>query len=243
MQGRTAWVTGGASGIGESIVAALAQHGARVAVLDLKSPDPSAPVVSVVDCDLREESSVVAAAERLRGELGDPAMLVNCAGVSGTAPVAEIETDRWDLVMAVNLRGPMLITRQVVGGMSRAGWGRIVNIASGQAVRPTAGQAAYAASKAGLIALTKATAVEYAGSGVTVNAVAPGMVDTPMTRELWGGEQELKAAAESSAIANPMRALIQPVDVAALVAFLCSDAARYVTGQVLHVNAGSLMPS
>jgi NAD(P)-dependent dehydrogenase (short-subunit alcohol dehydrogenase family) len=136
----------------------------------------------------------------------------------------------------------MHVTRAVLGGMLERGFGRVVNIASGTAVRVSAGTAAYAASKAGLIALTKAVAVEGATRGVTANAVAPGLVDTPLMRAVMPTRELLEAAAATSAIANPMGVVLDAEDIAHAVAFLASVASGRITGQVLHVNAGAVMP-
>jgi NAD(P)-dependent dehydrogenase (short-subunit alcohol dehydrogenase family) len=144
--------------------------------------------------------------------------------------------------MAVNLTGAFHVTRAVLGGMIERGYGRIVNVASGTAVRVSPGAAAYAASKAGLIALTKAVALEGAAHSVTANAVAPGLVDTPMTRRLMPTDEALSTAATSSPIANPMGTVLSPDDIAHAIHFLCQTRSGRITGQVLHVNAGALMP-
>jgi 2-hydroxycyclohexanecarboxyl-CoA dehydrogenase len=232
-----AWVTGGASGIGEAVVDALAGAGRRVGVLDVRA---AAAAAASVRCDVSDPVSVAEAARELREAVGPPGILVNCAGVSDSGAVAEFPLERWNRLLAVNLTGTLLVTQQALPAMVDAGYGRILNIASGQAFRPTAGMAGYAASKAGVVALTKTIAVEAATAGVTANAIAPGIVDTPMTRKLWPDERAMVETVTSSAIANPMRALIQPADIASVVLFLCSAGARYMTGQVLHVNAGSL---
>jgi NAD(P)-dependent dehydrogenase (short-subunit alcohol dehydrogenase family) len=145
-------------------------------------------------------------------------------------------------VLGVNLTGAFHVTRAVLGGMIERRAGRIVNIASGTAVRVSAGAAAYASSKAGLIAFTKAVAAEGAPFGVTANAVSPGLVDTAMTRRLMPTDDALQAAATSSPIANPMGVVLTPEDIAHAVVFLCHPASGRITGQVLHVNAGALMP-
>jgi 2-hydroxycyclohexanecarboxyl-CoA dehydrogenase len=145
-------------------------------------------------------------------------------------------------VLRTNLTGAFLCTAAVIEGMRRRGWGRIVSVASGSALRPTAGTAAYAASKAGLIAMTKAVALEAAAEGVTANVVAPGIVDTPMARAAWPTDAEMLAMATASPLANPMACLLAPEDIAAAIAWLATDDARRLTGQTLHVNGGSLMP-
>ena len=204
---------------------------------------PADAVAVAVACDVADPDSVDAAAAMLRDSMGDADLLVNCAGVSsGGRPIAEHDEAGWQRVLAVNLSGAFHVTRAVIGGMIDRGFGRIVNVASGTGVRPSPGAAAYASSKAGLIALTKTVALEGAAHGVTANAVAPGLVDTAMTRRVMPTDESLAAAARDSRIANPMGVVLQPEDIAHAIAFFCSPGARYVTGQTLHVNAGALMP-
>jgi 2-hydroxycyclohexanecarboxyl-CoA dehydrogenase len=246
LEDRTAWVTGGASGIGLATVERLAAEGAHVGVLDVD--DTGAVEVAArydgggVGCDVADPESVDAAASMLVERLGAPDLLVNAAGISMSAPVAAHDEASWERVLAVNLTGAFHVTRAVLGGMIERGYGRIINVASGTAIRVSAGAAAYAASKAGLIAFTKAVAVEGAAHGVTANAVAPGLVDTPMTRHLMPTDEALTAAATSSPIANPMGTVLSPDDIAHAIHFLCQTQSGRITGQVLHVNAGALMP-
>jgi NAD(P)-dependent dehydrogenase (short-subunit alcohol dehydrogenase family) len=145
-------------------------------------------------------------------------------------------------VLDINLNGPFYMTRAVLAGMLARNYGRIVNITSASAVRVGTGVAAYGSSKAGLIALTKSVANEAAAHGVTVNAVAPGLVDTEMMRNVFPTTAALEAIARNSPIANPMGKLLQPEDIAHAVAFLCHPRSWGITGQVLHVNAGAIMP-
>jgi NAD(P)-dependent dehydrogenase (short-subunit alcohol dehydrogenase family) len=195
-----------------------------------------------VEGDVSIGSDVRSAVERTRAEIGSPAILVNNAGISRGGRVSDISEDDWDLTLAVNLRGTFLFCKYVVPMMVEARYGRIVNISSGTAVRVGPGTSPYAASKAGIIALTKSIAGEVATRGVTANVVAPGITDTAMTRATFGDRKRLEQEAASGRIANPMRAVIEPEDIAAAVAFLAGPEARYITGQTLHVNAGSFMP-
>jgi 2-hydroxycyclohexanecarboxyl-CoA dehydrogenase len=243
---RTAWVTGGASGIGLATVARLAGEGARVGVLDVDEAGAMEVAIRYdgrgVACDVSDVQSVDAAVSTLLERGGEPDILVNAAGISMSAPVAAHDEASWERVLAVNLTGAFHVTRAVLGGLIERGYGRIVNVASGTAVRVSPGAAAYAASKAGLIAFTKAVAVEGAAHGVTANAVAPGLVDTPMTRSLMPTDEALTAAATASPIANPMGTVLSPDDIAHAIHFLCQERSARITGQVLHVNAGALMP-
>ncbi len=246
LSGQTAWVTGAASGIGRAIARELAGQGARVAVIDVNA----AAAVRVaaesrgvaVTCDVGDEESVARAVRELEAQLNPPQILVNAAGISLAEPVAAHTTTSWRRVLDVNLSGPFYMTRAVLAGMMARGHGRIVNITSASAVRVGAGVAAYGSSKAGLIALTKSVANEAAAYGVTVNAVAPGLVDTEMMRQLFPTTEALEAMARNSPIANPMGKVLQPEDIAHAVAFLCHPRSWGITGQVLHVNAGAIMP-
>ena len=242
MTERGAWGTGGSGGIGRAIVEHLARRGDTVAVLDPADADPPEAAAASLRCDVGDPAQVEAAAAELVAALGPAEILVNCAAISARAPVGEMSLATWEAVLRVNLTGAFLCTAAVIEGMRRRGWGRIVSVASGSALRPTAGTAAYAASKAGLIAMTKAVALEAAAEGVTANVVAPGIVDTPMARAAWPTDAEMLAMATASPLANPMACLLAPEDIAAAIAWLATDDARRLTGQTLHVNGGSLMP-
>jgi NAD(P)-dependent dehydrogenase (short-subunit alcohol dehydrogenase family) len=245
LTGRIAWVTGAASGIGQAIARRLARDGARIGALDLDAEGAEALAKELggasAACDVADPESVGRAARRLEQQLGPPDILVNAAGIAHRETVAGHALESWRRVLDINLSGPFHLTREVLGGMMQRRFGRIVNISSGSGVRVGAGTAAYGASKGGLIAFTKGTANEAAASGVTVNAVAPGLVNTPMTRKLFGAEN-LAATAQSSVISNPMGLVLSPDDIAHAVAFLCHPDSRAITGQTLHVNAGALMP-
>ncbi len=240
LTGRVAWVTGGAGGIGSAVVRHLAAEGATVAVLDIQDPAADLPAMSVL-VDVGDEVAVDAATRRLEVGVGPADIVVHAAGVSAAAPVHEMEETMWHQVLATNLTGPFLLTRRVLGGMIDRRWGRVVSISSSSAVRAGPGTAAYSASKAGLIGFTKAVAYDSAAAGVTANVVAPGIVDTPMTRRVWPTDAQMTEMATSSAIANPMHSVLSPDDIAAAVCYLCSSAAAHVTGQTLHVNGGSVM--
>jgi 3-oxoacyl-[acyl-carrier protein] reductase len=244
-------VTGAGSGIGRAISLRLAAEGYAVGVVDIDEAGAQATVSEItggggradaVRADVSNSADVNGAVESIASALGSPAVLVNNAGISRGGRIAEIAEADWDLVLAVNLRGTYLFCKAVTPLMIDSGRGRIVNISSGTGVRVGPGTSPYAASKAGVIALTKSIAGELARYGITANVVAPGLTDTPMTRGQFGGAEQLNEQATRGNIANPMRVVIQPDDIAAAVAFFCSDDARYITGQTLHINAGSFMP-
>lgn len=239
-------MTGAASGIGRAIARELAAAGARLAAIDLDGEAAGLVAQAIggiaVTCDVADEGAVAATARALADTLGSPSILVNAAGISHAEAVAAHASVNWHRVLEVNLSGPFYMIRAVLSGMMQRGYGRIVNITSASGVRVGAGVAAYGSSKAGLIALTKSVANEAAAHGVTANAVAPGLVDTEMMRKVFATTEALESMAKNSPIANPMGRLLQPEDIAHTVAFLCHPRAWAITGQVLHVNAGSLMP-
>jgi len=248
---QVAIVTGAGSGIGRAIAQRLALGGAAVGTIDLNLDGAEVTVQSIrqaggrafaVAADVSQSADVQRSVQAVEAELGVPAILVNNAGISRGGRVQHVREEDWDLTIAVNLRGCYLYCKEVVPAMMQRGYGRIISIASGTAVRVGPGTGPYAASKAGIIALMKSVAGEVARHGITANCVAPGLVDTAMTRGQFGSAEQLQQAARTSGIANPMRVVIEPEDIAAAVAFLASAESRYITGQTLHVNAGAFMP-
>jgi len=246
-QDRTAIVTGGARGIGAGVSRRLAADGFAVAVLDREEAGAKAVAESIVAnggraigiaADVADAESVSAAVGRVVAELGEPTVLVNNAGVTRDNLLFRLTDDDWDTVMAVNLRGPFLMSRAVQKYMTAAKWGRIVNISSISALG-NRGQANYAASKAGIQGFTKTLALELGKFGVTVNAIGPGFVDTEMTRgiaERTGIPFEEIAAAYAKDI--PVGRVGKPEDIAAVVAFFSRDDASWVSGQVIYVAGG-----
>jgi 3-oxoacyl-[acyl-carrier protein] reductase len=194
------------------------------------------PVGLALEMDVADREMVTAAVARTEADLGPVEILVNNAGICPLQRFEAIAEDEWDRVLAVNLKGAFLASRVVVGGMKERGWGRIINISSvaGKMGGVMVG-AHYAASKAGLLALTWCLARTYAADGITVNAIAPATIDTAMTRS-WS--DETRADLIDSI---PLCRLGQPEDVAAAAVYLASDAAGFVTGEVLDVNGGFLM--
>ena len=229
-KGRAAVVTGGARGIGLAIARALLGHGARVNVFDISpGEEKEAAPYRFHPVDIADSASVAAAVSRIAEPVS---LLVNNAGIARDKSMVNMSDEEWNAVLSVNLTGAFHVTRALAPAMRKAGYGRIVNITSINGMRGKFGQANYSASKAGLIGLTKALARELGPKGVTVNAVAPGMVMTDMARGL---PEEIVARAKAESV---LPELARPEDVANLVLFLLSDAARMITGEVIRVDAG-----
>ena len=240
---RHALVTGGASGIGRAVTHRLARDGAAVTVLDVDLAAAAAVVAEVsitgapaqaVVADVADAAAVRAAVESARAGLGAIDVLVCSAGIAGFSPLTTMTEAEWDRMLAVHLRGTFLVTRAVLPDMLEAGWGRIVTISSVGGLRGGPNLTHYAAAKAGVIGFTKALALEVGSRGVTANAIAPGLVDTPMLR----GSGIPPELLEQSRRQIPVGRLGTPDDVAAACTFLISEEAGFVTGQVLSPNGG-----
>jgi 3-oxoacyl-[acyl-carrier protein] reductase len=242
---RIALVTGAFGGIGAAVATALAGAGADVALLDSRPAEDGARAAATIEAagrrarliaaDVRDERSVQEALEEIGRTLGEPDIVVNNAGITDDAMIWKMSAEAWKRVIDVNLTGAFLVLRAAIPAMRRRGWGRIVQIASINGERGKAGQANYAASKAGLIALTKTAARELGPRGITVNAIAPGFIESPMTARL--PDEVKRRAVEESALGR----LGAPGDVAALAAFLCSEGAGHITGQVIRVDGGQYL--
>jgi len=231
--GRVAVVTGGARGIGLAIVRALIERGAEVHVFDLERGEEGAGVpYRFHPVDITDSAAVAAAVAALPFPAS---FLVNNAGITRDRSAVNMTDEEWRAVLSVNLTGAFHVARALAPAMRKTGYGRIVNITSINGLRGKFGQANYCASKAGLIGLTKALARELGPKGITVNAVAPGMVMTEMTRAL---PEEVIARAKGESVLPELAA---PEDVANVVCFLLSDAARMVTGEVIRVDAGQYL--
>ena len=244
---RTAVVTGGARGIGAAIARRLAADGFAVAVVDL-SEVACEPVVDeivtsggralAVEADVSDEDAAMEAVTRISAELGGPTVLVNNAGVTRDNLLFRMSLDEWDSVIAVHLRGTFLMTRAVQAYMTEERWGRIVNLSSTSALG-NRGQTNYSAAKAGVQGLTKTLALELGKFGVTVNAIAPGFIETDMTastaERLGVPFEDFK---RSAAAAIPVARTGTPDDIAHAVSFFVSGGASFVSGQVLYVAGG-----
>ncbi|MGY1773049.1 SDR family oxidoreductase [Blastococcus sp. SYSU D00813] len=244
---RVAIVTGAARGIGAATAVRLAADGFAVAVVDLDESATKATVEAIeaaggralgVGADVSDTDQVTAAVERIATELGPPVVLVNNAGVTRDNLLFKMTDADWDLVMAVHLRGSFLMTRAVQKHMIDARWGRIVNLSSTSALG-NRGQANYAAAKAGLQGFTKTIAIELGKFGVTANSIAPGFIQTEMTKataERIGRDWEEYVAERAAAIPVARGGL--PEDIAHAVSYFVSEGAGFVSGQVLYVAGG-----
>jgi 3-oxoacyl-[acyl-carrier protein] reductase len=237
LDGQVAVVTGASRGIGKAIATLLAKHGARVACVATTLEGAQATAGSLENasayaCDVSDAASVEALAEAVTGQSGAPAILVNNAGITRDTLIMRMKDEDWDKVLDVNLKGAFLTVRAFSRAMMKARYGRIVNVSSIIGQTGAAGQANYAAAKAGLIGLTKSIAKEYGSRGITCNAVAPGFIETDMTADLPAEVREhvLKTA--------PAGRLGTGEDIANAVLFLASPQSAYITGQTLTVDGG-----
>jgi NAD(P)-dependent dehydrogenase (short-subunit alcohol dehydrogenase family) len=243
LEGKLAIVTGGASGIGAATARRMAEEGARVAILDLNADGAAAVAdeisgfgfaVNVADRDATE-SAVDAAVDAL----GGLTTVFNNAGIGSLKPLHTYTDKEWDLLVDVNLKGTFNAIRAVLPHLRAAGGGSIVNMASVSGIRPTRGEAPYAAAKAAVIALTMSGALEYGPDGVRVNCVSPGFIRTPLTEFAFS----VPTYVDALEAVTPLGRAGTPEDVADVVVFLASGLARYITGQNVVVDGGSMLPS
>ena len=241
LTGKTALVTGSTRGIGRAIAETLASAGARVAVVGRDQAKAAEAAASVghgaqgFGADVSQPASIVDLVESVEKAFGQIDILVNNAGLTRDNILFRLKDDDWNAVLDANLRGAFIAIRAASRGMIKRRWGRIVNIASIVGITGNKGQANYAASKAGLIGLTKSVAKELGSRNVLVNAVAPGFIETDMTAAMT---PEARAALSGQI---PLERLGTPRDIAGVVAFLASDAASYITGQTIVVDGGMVM--
>ena len=258
LAGHTAVVTGGGRGIGEAVAHALAREGASVilaarteAEIDRLAAELSALEhrAAAIVCDVTEPESVkrlAAEAAALQPDGAGVDILVNNAGIARSSPLIRTDLGDWNRLLAVNATGTFLCTRAFLPGMIERGWGRVVNIASVAGLTGARYIAAYAASKHAVIGLTRSAAAEVAERGVTVNAVCPGYVDTPMTAESLRRISEKTGRTEAEALdailsGTPQRRLIEPDEVAHAVVSLCAEGARGINGQSIVIDGGELL--
>ena len=256
LTGRTAIVTGAGSGIGAAIATELAQAGAYVLVQDLR-PDPAAGIVESI-------RATGGAADAIGGDISNPDdvrtlvdgllqshdridILVNNAGVQHVAPLESFPMEQWARLLGVLLTGPFLLTQAVLPPMRHQQWGRIINIASINGKRGDPGKAAYCSAKHGLIGLTRVAALETATDGITVNAICPGLVDTPFIQNQLDDLAALHGVAREDALEHvflssiPQKRMLDPQEIATMARYLASDEARGITGQAINVSAGLIM--
>ncbi len=241
LTGRVAIVTGGGRGIGKAIAKTLAQAGASVMICGRDGERLQAAAQEVCEggarcvfepCDITQANQVEGLVKKTLDTLGRVDILVNNAGVTRDNLIARMSEEDWQTVLSVNLKGTFLVTREVTRPMMKARFGRIINVSSVIGLTGNAGQANYAASKAGIIALTKSVARELASRNITANAIAPGFIETDMTVHI--GAEAREAVRGRIALGR----FGAPEEVASVALFLASDAARYVTGQVISVDGG-----
>jgi len=241
LTGRVALVTGSTRGIGRAIAETLAGCGARVAVVG-RDAAKAAEVATQISpeargfaCDVADVASVTALVAAVEAEFGSLDILVNNAGLTRDNIMLRLRDDDWDAVIDANLRGAFTSIRAATRGMMKRRWGRIINISSVVGLVGNKGQSNYAASKAGLIGLTKSVAKEFASRNILANAIAPGFIETDMTNAMTA---EARAALTG---AIPLERLGTPRDIAGMVAFLASEYGAYITGQVLVIDGGMVM--
>ena len=245
LEARVAMVTGGGRGIGRALALALASAGADVAVADIDRPAAEAVATEIaslgrkalaLEMDVTCKPDVEAAIQTLIATMGGLDILVNNAGIFPISPVAVMREEEWDRVIAINLKGVFLCSQAALGPMRRRGSGRIINLSSVSGLVGAVGFAHYAASKAGVVGFTKALAREAAPMGITVNAVAPGIIGTETSQLTFPA-----GALELYKTQVPLRRLGQPEDLTGIVTFLASPEAAYITGQVYAVDGGYTM--
>lgn len=235
LAGRRILVTGAGSGIGLAIAARFAEEGAQVAALD-RSPIPDAAIA--IRCDLLDEAAIAPAVSDAVARMGGLDGVVNCAGADLMQPLEAMSPAEWHSIIAVNLTAPMLICRAALPAMKAAGRGTIVAVASGAALRPLPHRTAYCAAKAGVVMFCKSLSIELSESNIRVNAVCPGIIDTPMWRASWESAPAPEAELAMILDRYVIKRVGQPREIADAVLFLTSDESSYMTGTAIAVDGG-----
>ncbi len=244
LEGKVALVTGASRGIGQAIALTLGQMGATV--VGTATSENGANAISTfleqnglkgfgMALDIANADSITTCLKAIEEKVGAPLILVNNAGVTRDNLVLRMKDEEWDTIIQTNLTGVFRLSKACLRAMVKAKWGRIISVSSVVGITGNPGQANYSAAKAGVIAFSKSLAKEIASRGITVNVVAPGFIDTDMTRVLPEGQKEALLTS------IPMGQMGRPEDIAASVGFLASEQARYITGETIHVNGGMLM--
>lgn len=246
LNGKTAIVTGSGRGIGRGCALQLAREGARVAVWDVNA-DGAAETVRMIEAeghcaaayvgDAANPAEIDPILKQIRAEFGPVQILVNNAALIVFQPFLDITVADLEGVCRTNLMGPFLLTQAVIPDMAAAGWGRVISMSSASAQQGTKLLSHYAATKGGITALTRTLAMEFAAQGITVNCISPSFIDTPSRFNAPVGAFDF----DTAVAASPMKRAGQPADIAAVVSFLASDGASYVTGQMLSVNGGLVL--
>ncbi len=249
LAGKTALITGAGSGLGQATAQLFAQEGAQVVVADISQRRAQAVAAEIsqthaspaigLQADVTQSQAVSALVDQARSEYGPINILVNNAGIAQIKDLLDITPEEWQRMIDVHMKGTFLCMRAVIGDMIEAKWGRVINTASVAGMTGGPQNAHYAAAKAAIIGFTRSLALEYARSGITVNAVAPGLIETPMVKQGTGPASEKVVDFFIRRI--PMRQMGKPGDIAAAHLYLASDDAAYVTGQVLSPNGGYLV--
>lgn len=254
LEGRGAVVTGGGRGIGAAVARSLAERGARVVVAARGAAEIEAVATELrgggadawaVGVDVADPDSVTALFEGASQHLGDIDILVNNAGIASAAPVVKLALAEWNRLIAVNATGTFLCTQAVLAGMLEREWGRVINVASVAGLRGASYISGYSASKHAVLGFTRSVAAEVARAGITVNAVCPGYVDTPMTEATIANIVDKTGTSEEQALeailaTTPQRRLITPEEVAKAVTFLCEEGARGINGQTIVLDGGAI---
>ncbi len=248
MTGRVALVTGAAAGIGAACSIRLAQEGIAIGVLDLDAERCAGTVEAIeaaggkamaLGADVSSREQVKAAVAQLRAAFGPITVVVNNAGITGFVPFEEIDDEQWDRMYAVNVRGTVIVTQEVLPDMKAAHWGRIVNISSSSAQTGAVNMAHYSSSKGAIVTLTRSLAQELGPMGITVNNIPPGSVMNTIMSE--ANKKRFQISVETLLATLPVRRHGEPEDIANACAFLVSEASGYITGQTIGVNGGRVV--